>query len=99
MMPRAEGMSGFYDRTLPGTLRDLARKLGGEGRQSEVAFAPGRSVTATHLDITPQMRAQAVERGFPLFLRAPTPRIGAPGLANVAGAVAGGAAGYAAGDE
>jgi hypothetical protein len=124
MMPRAEGMSGFYDRTLPGTLRDLAKKFGGAVGQVEIPVRsrtetidadaalhhaltgegapPERvmeTVTANSIEITPQMRAQALERGFPLFLRQPTPRIGAPGLANVAGAVAGGAAGYAAGDE
>jgi hypothetical protein len=59
-----EGMKGFYDKMLVDKANALAKKYGGKVEQVPMQGGTGQ---AHFLRITPELRKQAMEQGFPLF--------------------------------
>lgn len=67
-----EGMKGFYDKILPQSINKLVKKFGGKVEIANMSHPSGpndeRTVTDVHsVQITPQMKQQAMTKGFPLF--------------------------------
>lgn len=64
-----EGMRGFYDQILPKETNALIKKWGAKVDLGDVVTDAdaGDTMASSGFDITPTMRADALERGLPLF--------------------------------
>lgn len=64
-----EGMRGFYDNILPKETNALIKKWGAKVDLGDVVTDAdaGDTMASSGFDITPAMRADALERGLPLF--------------------------------
>lgn len=61
-----EGMTGFYDRTLPNIVKKVVGKLDKSAALGEVTFRGDDGFKAWSLTITDKMR-ETIDRGLPLF--------------------------------
>lgn len=73
-----EGMRGFYDQILPAAANKLVKKFGAKVKDETYRRLPTEDEqpaflrktvpdTAHVIDITPELREAAIEKGFPLF--------------------------------
>jgi hypothetical protein len=72
-----EGMKGFYDKILPAAANKIGKQFGAKVGETTInattqppegaGFTREKPVSVHSIDITPSMRSQATEQGFPLF--------------------------------
>jgi hypothetical protein len=68
--PPSEGMTLQYETVMPQVMKEIGKPWGARSGVGEIELWPGGDRSQAHiLEITPEMRGEVTERGFPLFAR------------------------------